>query len=751
MDRKVSKSKNKGRETWNVNFYHPLITNEKTGEEVRIRRSTFTDSEEELAIIVTDLEILINNEEYHNIVKKPYALTLFNKTAVELFYNDIQIKSEKDHEDLRAEKIPMENDNQIIDIEGFSGAGKTSLLSQLLGLDVKKENVLATSSNKTTVSDIEFIIKNTDDFSLVCTFKEKQKIEDYVRELIQRASHEAIGNNEHDSITRKFTETADKEFRLHYIVGTIKSKVSDTNSLSSRFAKYQGANEQDSHYNELMSSLLDDIIYQSKARWKNYTVDNNLDLSSLTELEKYQLEIDFLEGFIKEDIFLDYVDQIMKEIETTINKVLTIEGLFVEKTRYDWISYIYSKQLNRVDCLNLIEKLATNKKKLFGEILTPIVESIRVQGPFFPDWVVEKERYKFTFVDGRGLDHVLKEAFSVPLEVNNKLRRANKIIYVQNGSETMSHNSKVFFENLELSGYTPKIHLVFTHFDEVEGNNLVTASDKANHVIGNMEQVLNLLDHDKKNNIQDSINNKMFFLGGLDKNLKENLEDDITLNELHQFIETLNMTEVELQLKNLNFIYYKQVLPVDLLEVSEQFNNRWKAQLGRKTVDGIVSLSWPTIKALSRRYAEFNRLSYNNISPAGDMVQYLKGCLYQYFSIPNYFMREERIDEKKVAQFRTKAMENAAELITIFSKGRLLDDGEQLVRWKRAYYDRRGPGSTSQRAQDISEIIDNAMPLFNKNSNNKEFKILVESFITSVIEVVIANMNDKYSCNITLE
>ncbi|MEK5394309.1 hypothetical protein [Paenibacillus sp. FSL K6-2859] len=751
MDRKVSKSKNKGRETWNVNFYHPLILNEKTGEEVRIRRSTFTDCEEELAIIVNDLETLINNEEYHNIVKKPYALTLFNKTAVELFYNDIQIKSEKDHEDLRDEKIPMEKDNQIIDIEGFSGAGKTSLLSQLLGLDVKKENVLATSSNKTTVSDIEFIIKNTDDFSLVCTFKEKQKIEDYVRELIQRASHEAIGNNEHDSITRKFTETADKEFRLQYIVGTIKPKVSDTNSLTNRFAKYQGNNEQDSHYNELMSSLLDDIIYLSKEKWKNYIVNNNLDLSSLTELEKYQAEIDFLEGFIKEDIFLDYVDQIMKEIETTINKVLTIEGLFIEKTRYDWISYIHAKQLNKSDCLNLIEKLATNKKKLFGEILTPIVESIRVQGPFFPDWVVEKEKYKFTFVDGRGLDHVLKEAFSVPLEVNYKLRRANKIIYVQNGSETMSHNSKVFFENLELSGYTPKMHLVFTHFDEVEGNNLVTASDKANHVIGNMEQVLNLLDHDKKNNIQDSINNKMFFLGGLDKNLNENLADDITLNELHQFIDTLNMTEVELQLKNLNFVYYKQVLPVDLLEVSEQFNNRWKAQLGTKTVDEIVSLSWPTIKALSRRYAELNRLSYNNISPAGDMVQYLKGCLYQYFSIPNYFMRDDRIDEKKVAQFRTKAMENAEELITIFSKERLLDDNEQLKRWKRAYYIRRGPGSTSLRAQDISEIIDNAMPLFNKNSNNKEFKVLVESFITSVIKVVIANMNDKYSSNVVLE
>lgn len=139
----------------------------------------------------------------------------------------------------------------------------------------------------------------------------------------------------------------------------------------------------------------------------------------------------------------------------------------------------------------------------------------------------------------------------------------------------------------------------------------------------------------------------MFFLGGLDKNLNENLADDITLNELHQFIDTLNMTEVELQLKNLNFVYYKQVLPVDLLEVSEQFNNRWKAQLGTKTVDEIVSLSWPTIKALSRRYAELNRLSYNNISPAGDMVQYLKGCLYQYFSIPNYFMRDDRIDEKR--------------------------------------------------------------------------------------------------------
>lgn len=751
MNRKVSKSKNKGRETWNVNFYHPLLLNEKTGEEVRIRRSTFTDNEKELEIIIADLEALINNEEYHNIVKKTHALTLFNKTSVELFYNDIQVKSEKEHEYLREKKIPMEKDNQIIDIEGFSGAGKTSLLSQLLGLDVKQESVLATSSNKTTVSDIEFIVKNLDDFSLVCTFKEKQKIEDYVRELIQRASHEAISNNEHDSIMRKFTETADKEFRLHYIVGSIRPKVTDNNSLTNRFAKYQGIIDQESHYNELMSSLLDDIIYQSKDKWKNYIFLNDLDLSSLTELEKYQAEINFLEGFIREDIFLDYVDQIMKEIETTINKVLTIEGLNIEKNRNDWISYIHSEELNRSSCLNLIEKLATNKKKLFGEILTPIVESIRVRGPFFPNWVTEREKYKFTFVDGRGLDHVLKEAFSVPPEVNYKLRRANKIIYVQNGSETMSHNSKVFFENSELSGYTPKIHFVFTHFDEVKGNNLVTASDKANHVIGNLEQVLNLLDHDKRNNIQDSINNKMFFLGGLDKNLDENLTDDITLNELYQFIDTLNMTEVELQLKNLNYKYHKQVLPVDLLEVAEQFNNRWKAQLGTKTVDGITSLSWPTIKALSRRYAEFNRLSFYNISPAGDMVQYLKGVLYQYFSVPNYFMMEERIDEKKVAQFRTKAMEQAEELITVFSKERLLDDNEQLVRWKTAYYNRRGPGSTSLRAQDISEIIDNAMPLFNKGSNNKEFKVLVESFITSVIEVVIENMNNIYSSNVVLE
>ncbi len=755
IEYKVSKSKNKGRKSWSINFYHPMIIDEKTGNLERIRRGTGIEEEEKVDLIIEDLQKLINDISYHNSAKREVAIKQgINEKAVEIFYRDIYINNSLEYEKIREEYIPIDHlkDHKIIDIEGFSGAGKTTLLEQLLGLETKGEQVLATSTNKATISNKEFIVSNEKDYSIVCIFKEKAKIEKYVKELIEGAILETIKNSTYDVIVRNFVETKDREFRLNYILGNIstRDKSIESSIYLSKTVKYDKCKEEGTRNNKELEVVLTDVISYAENEWREFLKGEDINIDKLPKRRKMELEIKFIEKIMKSNRCVEFVERIMNMINIVIHRVLGDNLTYKEVNKNGWIDFIFAEKLDRKACLNILESVSSNKKNLFGHIITPIVESIRTKGPFIPRFIDQKDDYKFIFFDGRGLDHILKDAFSIPPEIGEKLRKADKILWVNNASEGIKYDAEMFFNHVEISGYSSKLYMAFAHFDRIQGEDFYGIESKVNHIVGNMNQVLDLLGGLKGENIKRKLNDKLFFLENLHKEI--NIEDDfMTIKELKDLIDKLKASKRQVTLYNQQLKYYEYLFPIDLIEATNKYNERWDALLGFQEDQSIKALSPQTVKALSRRYAELNSLSYDGLSPVGDMQKYLIECIYKLVTKPNYFQKDFFISEENKSHLVSIIMEKMSDKVYEVCKERILTLNRQTQLWYRAYHLRRGEGSTELRAEDIKEINRFAMPCYNISDENIEIKRFTNHLIKEVLKVVFEDVNREYNTNILFE
>ncbi|WBW98340.1 hypothetical protein [Oceanirhabdus sp. W0125-5] len=755
IEYKVSKSKNKGRKSWSINFYHPMIIDEKTGNLERIRRGTGIEEEEKVDLIIADLQKLINDISYHNSAKREVALKEgINEKAVEIFYRDIYINNSYEYEKIREAYIPIENlkDHKVIDIEGFSGAGKTTLLQKLLGLEAEGEQVLATSTSKTTISNKEFIVSNDKKYSVVCIFKEKAKIEKYVKELIEGAIFEIIKNSTYDVIVKNFLETKDREFRLNYILGNIstRDKTIECSGYINKIARYNKGKGNEVENNKELEEILFNIISYAAKEWDEFLKGNNVNIDKLSKRRKLELEIKFTEKTMKMNRCLEFVEIIMNMINSVIHSVLGDNVTYKEVNKNGWIDYIFAENLDREACLNIMECMASNKKTLFGHIITPIVESIRAKGPFIPKFIDEKDDYKFIFLDGKGLDHILKEAFSIPPEIDGKLRKADRILWVNNASEGMKYDAEKFFNHIEISGYTTKLHMAFTHFDKINGENFYGIDSKVQHIVGNMNQVLELLSDSKGENIKRNLSDKLFFLENLNKKAVRD-EECMTIQEIKDLINKLKVPKEVGSLYKEPLKYYKYLFPIDLIEVTKKYNERWDSLLGLKEDQSIKALPVQTVKALSRRYAELNSLSYDGLSPVGDMQKYLLECIYKMVTKPNYFEEDFFMSEENKSVVVSIIMENISKKVYEVCKERILTLNRQTELWYRAYHLRRGEGAAELRSEDIKEINRFAMPCYNISYENCEIKRFANQLLKCVLQEAFKEVNREYNTKIIFD
>src|SRR4029077_12756527 len=103
----------------------------------------------------------------------------------------------------------------------------------------------------------------------------------------------------------------------------------------------------------------------------------------------------------KDDRFHRVVDSLVEEIEKRFD-MLRI-GAF-EKNRQGWpVSWRY-ETTERAAFVSAVTRLSSNYAPLFGTLLTPLVNGIRVAGPFAPAWQHD-ETVRLVVVDGEGLGH----------------------------------------------------------------------------------------------------------------------------------------------------------------------------------------------------------------------------------------------------------------------------------------------------------------------------------------------------------
>ena len=135
------------------------------------------------------------------------------------------IPEEFDFRALRDESIPLprreRNGYRHVALLGTTGAGKTTLVRQLIGTDPSEERFPSTSTSKTTIHDTEIILDDGS-WRAIVTFVSSDEVREYLNECISAAVRTIVRDVDDATdatVLRCLLNHANQRFRFSYVLG----------------------------------------------------------------------------------------------------------------------------------------------------------------------------------------------------------------------------------------------------------------------------------------------------------------------------------------------------------------------------------------------------------------------------------------------------------------------------------------------------------------------------------------------------
>ncbi len=714
---KASLSRSQGRESWSIIFRHPLRKDTKGKEGLRIRRGLGTTDENKAKELVRQMNELLDNESYWNINAKPLAENQFDERIVSAFYDSLEPETQ-DYWAIREDLLPLKSSNdgyvRVLFI-GAIGAGKTTLLRQIIGLDPKRDRFLSTSTGRTTTSDIEIILAEPP-FKAVVTFFTAAETRLLVEECVMEAVINAYEGGNSNSIARRLLEHKEQRFRLKYLLGNYKSSdetIEEDDDINSTLDDSQECESPDQKIpaseKDKLNQTLNEYI-ESIKQIANLTRERlNKQIAPISELNKDKTnEQEIFEKLVLEDEEFDsLVNRLIDDIETRFSFVR--KGS-IERDSGDWPRCWNFDSENREIFLEELRRFSDNSATWFGQLLTPLVQGIRVQGPLYPDRIWSTEAPKLVLIDGQGLGHTPDSASSLPTSLTERFKELDVILLVDNAIQPMLASSIAVLRSVGASGHHSKLAIAFTHFDGVGGPNLQDRNAKKEHALNALRNGLDvlkdILDPPTIRRMEIELESRCFFLGNLQKKL--GIDQRGTRKELEKLLDTFKSYKVILPIGPAKPIYDEAYILFALQDATREFHKRWNALLGLSYQPEINPAHWATVKALSRRIACFPpQDDFGGLRPVADLISRLSERISRYLFNPLDWTTEPHSEEEKqliLDAIKQKVNSDLHSLIREF----LIE--EQQKEWGTAF-GYRGQGSTKIRARDIDVIYNKGAPL----------------------------------------
>ena len=526
----ASKSRS-NRPGWSVSFRHPLRSDARGKPGLKMRRGLGTTDEAEADRLVAEMNTLLGDRTWWNASKRADGEHKFSEVILDAFYEEIQAGRENP-ESLREKLIPLpsaEDDYSRVLFVGTTGAGKTSLLRQLIGSDPDKDRFPSTAPAKTTIADIE-VIQSDGDYQAVITFFTEFQIQASVEECIVDACLAAFEQMPDNKIADRLLTHRDQKFRLNYILGgwhKANAQEEDDFSFETEVIKADEKNgglssAERAKNHKALEGFLDRISMLTKRVVKCLSDDLGIDpgttMGSDRKAAEQLIEENF-ESYLAEDegfheLVQDVLDCIRERFEL-------IEDSTLERHRSGWPKRWQFAGSDREHFVTQIRWFSSNYWPQFGQLLTPLVNGIRVKGPFFPSFTETASR--LVLIDGQGLGHTPDSSSSVTTHITQRFDHVDVILLVDNAQQPMQAVPLSVLRSVAASGHSEKLAVAFTHFDQIKGPNLRTSADKRGHVMASVLNALSNLRDDLGDSIARSIehgiDNKCFMLGGVDQNL----------------------------------------------------------------------------------------------------------------------------------------------------------------------------------------------------------------------------------------
>ena len=727
----ASLSQSQGRTGYSIIFRHPVRLDETTGKPGRrVRRGLRTRNTEEAERLRDELNQLLADPRYRDPAARSDAERRFDARVTEIYFHGM-LPEKVDFHALRHEALPLpprEADGyRHVLLLGTTGAGKTTLVRQIIGTDPSEERFPSTSTSKTTIADTEIILDDGP-WRAVVTFCSSDEVREYLSECISAAVRTIVRDGEQATdpiILQCLLNHVNQRFRFSYVLGNGPSSEKGIADFDDEDEEEDLVQAPDAIADEdgglidlaatrdllvLSLSHLRDLASQLKER-----LGTELDVSSQQEEDQGALQElleEVLDDMLRDEDSFHYIaDSLMDEIEKRFE--LLPPGN-VTKTRQGWpLTWQGDWPIEeREEFIRSVSRFSSNYAPLYGRLLTPIVNGVRVAGPFTPDWN-DGQSPKLVLFDGEGLGHTPESSSSVSTGVSRLIEAVDAVVLVDSATQPMQAAPLAAMRELVATGNGRKLILAFTHFDEVKGDNLPSTAHKAQHVLASAENVLSAFGEDlgpyAERILRKRLETARFFLADLQETLLgSTAAGKRTIRQLVRLLEAIDQVVETPQPIEARPAYDRMNLALAVSKAARAFQESWRSKLGREIVPGFAKEHWTRVKALNRRLATMGKDEYDSLKPVADLRRELRDRIYVFIQNPLEWDGLEPTEDERQIKYDALA-DNLGGRLLALSTRRVWQ--ERIRDWERAYQ-QSGKGSTFVRARIIAnDIYEPAAPV----------------------------------------
>lgn len=717
----ASKTRSDGRPGWSVSFRHPLRMDSKGRPGVKMRRGLGTTDDQEADRLVGELNQILGDESLWSLAARSEAAQRFSPVVVEAFYAAIEAPADQPLE-IRNEAIPLpgrEEGYARVMLVGTTGAGKTTLLRHFIGSHPKIDRFPSTSTGKTTVADLELVTADGD-FHGIATFLPDRVVRGYLQENLSAAALAALRGEDDGQLARQLLQHPDQKFRLHYVLGPWTEAETDEEEdwgfeVDEAADLEEGDEPEDGDSpNETERRENHKALEGWVARIRELAAEASGEVSRQLQIDWRPLkggELEAAEEFFLESLednvgFEELVQEIRKAV---LRRFEYLEGGQLTRTAgTGWPIKWENRSADRREFLQAMRRFSSNYASRYGRLLTPLVQGMRVRGPFAPAELGEEPR--LVLIDGQGLGHTPDSASSVSTSITSRFGEVDVILLVDSSKQPMQAAPLSVVRAVAVGGFQDKLAIAFTHFDQVQGANLPTVAARREHVLFAIRNALNNLRGEigasAIRSVEQELESRCFTLGWLDRpteRLSRKMKEQLT--RLFAFFRESIRPEEPTPARP---VYDSASLLFAVQAATQEFHTRWEMLLGLKVVSGVRKEHWTRIKALNRRIADrWPGDEYDTLKPVADLFSQLSERISAFLDQPVEWKGGSASAEERLRAIDGVRRSVSGALFEL-ARSRLIEDN--LTTWVDAY-GRSGPGSTRDRARAIRDIYEDAAPV----------------------------------------
>ena len=462
------------------------------------------------------------------------------------------------------------------------------------------------------------------------TFFPMEDVREHLKECVSAAVLAAYRSESDSDQMRRLLTHVNQRFRFNYVLGN--GPVKDTSGFDD-----DGNGDIDAESGDLLkrtNDVLSSALASVKEIAAHYGKSLRTELNATDEKDQRVIDELFEEDLDNrtrdDEAFQQVVDAIMDEIEERFASAFLPDGK-LQKTKVGWPLTWTWETGDRDAFIASISRFASNYAPLFGTLLTPLVNGVRVSGPFYPAWPNDKP--KLVLLDGEGLEHS-RSVSPISTSQSKRIDMVDAVILVDNAMQPMLSAPVAAMKELVSSGNSAKLIFAFTHFDKVSGDNLPNPSARAQHVLASAENVLSAIGEDlgpfAERALRARLKTSRVFLADLDQKLDvESKDGKRTASQLGKLLEMIDSIVERPKPIDSRPIYDRMNLVLPVRDAAVAFNTGW-----RRRLEGIDKEPWQRVKTLSRRFATGVADHYDTLHPVADLKRELQQRLYVLLQNP---------------------------------------------------------------------------------------------------------------------